>query len=137
MKLFIKRISFHQVLSLSPCPSVSLSFCLFLPPFLLSLPLYLPLFPCPCVCVCVCVCVCMSICLSLSASLFLSSPTLCTHFWTPLPCVKGFPVVKNLPANAGATGDVGSIPRLGRSPGGGHGNLLQHSCLENPMDRGA
>ena len=31
--------------------------------------------------------------------------------------------------------DVGSIPGSGRSPGGGHGNLLQHSCLENPMDR--
>ena len=34
-------------------------------------------------------------------------------------------------------GDLGSIPGLGRSPGGGHGNPLQHSCLENPMDRGA
>ena len=40
-------------------------------------------------------------------------------------------MVKNLPANAGDTGDVGSIPRLGRSPGGGHGNSLQYSCLEN------
>ena len=34
-------------------------------------------------------------------------------------------------------GDVDSIPRSGRSPGGGHGNPLQYSCLENPMDRGA
>ena len=34
-------------------------------------------------------------------------------------------------------GDLGSIPRLGRSPRGGHGNPLQYSCLENPMDRGA
>ena len=34
-------------------------------------------------------------------------------------------------------GDLGSIPGSGRSPGGGHGNLLQYSCLENPMDRGA
>ena len=33
-------------------------------------------------------------------------------------------------------GDVGSIPRLGRSPGGGHGNPLQYFCLENPVDRG-
>ena len=33
-------------------------------------------------------------------------------------------------------GDLGSIPRLGRYPGGGHGNPLQYSCLENPMDRG-
>ena len=43
-------------------------------------------------------------------------------------------VVKNLSANA--VRDVGLTPGLGRSPGGGHGNLLQHSCLENPMDRG-
>ena len=41
-------------------------------------------------------------------------------------------VVKNLP-----TGDSGSIPRLGRSPGGGHGNPLRYSCLENPTGRGA
>ena len=46
-------------------------------------------------------------------------------------------VVKNLPANAGEVRDEGSIPRSGRSPGGGHGNPLQYSCLENPMDRGA
>ena len=46
-------------------------------------------------------------------------------------------VVKNPPANAGDVRDVGSIPGWGRSPGGGHGNLLQHSCLENPMDKGA
>jgi len=37
----------------------------------------------------------------------------------------------------GATGDLGLIPGSGRSPGRGHGNPLQHSCLENPMDRGA
>ena len=46
-------------------------------------------------------------------------------------------VVKNLPANAGDVRDAGSIPGLGRSPGGGHGNPLQYSCLENPMDKGA
>ena len=46
-------------------------------------------------------------------------------------------VVKNLPANTGDIGDVGSIPGSGRSPGGGNGNPLQYSCLENPMDRGA
>ena len=46
-------------------------------------------------------------------------------------------VVKNLPANAGDRRDAGSIPRSGRSPGGGQGNTLQYSCLENPMDRGA
>ena len=52
----------------------------------------------------------------------------------------GFPggtVVKNLPANAGDTRDTGSIPGLGRSSGGGNGNPLQYSCLENSMDRGA
>ena len=43
---------------------------------------------------------------------------------------------KNLPANAGDLRDTGSIPGSGRSPGGGHGNPLQCSCLENPMDRG-
>ena len=46
-------------------------------------------------------------------------------------------VVKNPPANAGDIRDAGLIPGSGRSPGGGHGNPLQHSCLENPMDRGA
>ena len=46
-------------------------------------------------------------------------------------------MVKNLPANAGDERDVGSIARSGRSPGGGHGNPLQYSWLENPMDRGA
>ena len=45
-------------------------------------------------------------------------------------------VVNNPPANAGNAGDVGSIPGWGRSPGGGHGNPLQYSFLENPMDRG-
>ena len=46
-------------------------------------------------------------------------------------------VVKNHPANAGYLRDASSIPGLGRSPGGGHGNPLQHPCLENSMDRGA
>ena len=46
-------------------------------------------------------------------------------------------VVENPPANAGDTKDAGSISGLGKSPGGGHGNPLQYSCLENPMDRGA
>ena len=46
-------------------------------------------------------------------------------------------VVKNLLANPGDIWDADSIPGSGRSPGGGHGNPLQYSCLENPMDRGA
>ena len=54
--------------------------------------------------------------------------------------VRVFPsdtVVKNLPANAGDTRDVGSIPESGRSPGGGNGNPLHHSYLEKSMDSGA
>ena len=49
----------------------------------------------------------------------------------------GFPggsVVKNLPANAGATGDAGLIPGLGKFPGEGNSNPLQYSCLKSPMD---
>ena len=46
-------------------------------------------------------------------------------------------VVKNLPANAGDTRNLGSVPGLGRSPGAGNGNPLQHSCLESLRDRGA
>ena len=46
-------------------------------------------------------------------------------------------LLKNLLANAGDIRDKGSIPGSGRSPGGGHGNPLQYSCLENRMDRGS
>ena len=46
-------------------------------------------------------------------------------------------VVKNLPANAEDIRDTSSIPGLERSPGGGHGNPLQYSCLENSIDKGA
>ena len=46
-------------------------------------------------------------------------------------------VVKNLPASAGDVRDMGSVPGLGRFPGGGHGNPLQYSGLENSMNRGA
>ena len=50
-------------------------------------------------------------------------------------------MVKKSPVNivdfTGGKEDAGLIPGLGRSPGGGQGNLLQYSCLENPMDRGA
>ena len=47
----------------------------------------------------------------------------------------GGSVVKNLPVSAGDPGDMGSIPRSVKSHGGGNGNLLQYSCLENPMYR--
>ena len=50
--------------------------------------------------------------------------------------IPGASVVKNLPASAGDTEDVGLIPGSGRSSEGGYGNLLQYSCLENSMDRG-
>ena len=56
-----------------------------------------------------------------------------THIWASQEAL----VVKNSPANAGDIRDVGPVPGLGRSPGGGHGNSLQYSCPENPMDRGA
>ena len=46
-------------------------------------------------------------------------------------------MVKNPPTNAVDVEDMGFIPGLGRSPGGGNGSPLQYSCLENPMDRGA
>ena len=46
-------------------------------------------------------------------------------------------VVKNAPTNAGDVRDAGSIPRSGKSSGGGPGKPLQYSCLENPMNRGA
>ena len=55
--------------------------------------------------------------------------------WAQLGPCRGFPggsVVKNPPANAGDIRDTGLIPGSGRSPGGGHGNPLQNSCLENP-----
>ena len=45
-------------------------------------------------------------------------------------------MVKNLPTNTGDIRNLGLIPGSGRSPGEGHGNLLQYYCLENPMDRG-
>ena len=49
----------------------------------------------------------------------------------------GFPGGSPVKKPSVDAGDVGSIPRLGRSPGGGDGNLLQYSCLGNPKDRGA
>ena len=51
--------------------------------------------------------------------------------------LSGFPGGSDRKEPACNAGDLGLIPRLGRFPGGGHGNPLQYSCLENPMDRGA
>ena len=64
----------------------------------------------------------------------------CLLFCTALCCIRASQavlVVNNPPANTGDLRDFGSIHGSGRSPGGGHGNSLQYSCLENPMDRGA
>ena len=61
-------------------------------------------------------------------------------FFVYLKCLMGFSgglVVKNLPANTGDTENMGSIPGLGRSLGGGNGNPFQYSCLDNPTDREA
>ena len=55
----------------------------------------------------------------------------------PTGVPRWYLAVKNSPANAGEGRDVCSIPGSGRSPGGGHGNPLQCSCLETPVDRGA
>ena len=52
------------------------------------------------------------------------------------PPLVDFPVSSAGKESTCNAGDPGSIPELGRSPGGGHGNPLQYSCLENPMDRG-
>ena len=67
-----------------------------------------------------------------------NATSLGTTLWEPLPCRASqvVLVVKNSPANAGDLRDVGSIRGSGRSPGGGHGNPFQYSCLENPMHRG-
>ena len=73
---------------------------------------------------------------------YLTVPRMISGLWMDVMhyvaiCEFGGWVVKNLPASAGNTGEAGSILGWKRSPGGGNGNPLQHSCLENAMDRGA
>ena len=58
-------------------------------------------------------------------------------FNTHITSTKGFPGGLDGKASACNAGDLGSIPGSGRSPGEGNGSPLQHSCLENPMDKGA
>ena len=53
----------------------------------------------------------------------------------PSMCFSGGSVIKNLPTNAGDSGNVDLIPGMRRSSGGGNDNPLMYSCLENPMDR--
>ena len=71
-----------------------------------------------------------------SKSAFSTLPPISTFLYSLHEASQVVPVVKNLPANAGHLRDADSVPGSGRSPGGGHGNLLQFSCLEKPMDRG-
>ena len=75
----------------------------------------------------------LNVCLKPTPSNKFNIETQCTWIWGSQVVL----VVKNLPANAGDIREAGSIPALGRSPGGGQGNPLQYSCLENPMDREA
>ena len=70
--------------------------------------------------------------ISSSLNIFLMAKVL-----TSLGALQVAWVVKNLPANTGDVKDAGLILGSGRCSGGGHGNPLQYSCLENPMDRGA
>ena len=75
--------------------------------------------------------------LSCSAFSLLTFPQLFINASSVVGSFSGGAVVKNPPANAGDPRDTGSIPGSGRSPGVGNGNLLQYSCLGNPLDRGA
>ena len=77
--------------------------------------------------------------LSSSSEFVVSIPCVCKRCVWRLPCsfLSGFPSGSNGKGSAWNVGDPGLIPGSGRSPGGGHGNPLQCSCLENPMDRGA
>ena len=73
----------------------------------------------------------------ISHSVPATSQGLASTLFCTLLMPKRMLVVKNLHTNVGSIRDSDSVPELGRSPGGGHGNPLQNSCLENPMDRGA
>ena len=74
-----------------------------------------------CVCICVCVCVCVCVCM----------------YFPGVPRDWTWHHMLALRANARGVRDSGSIPGLGRFPGGGNGNPLQYSCWESPIDRGA
>ena len=78
---------------------------------------------------------CVSWIMSLEAGMVASFWAICLRFLGSF-CFPGGASGKDLLANAGHVRDSGSVPGLGGSPGEGHGNPLQYSCLENPMDRG-
>ena len=76
----------------------------------------------------------------ISVSIHVVAKSIISYFFMTVVFYCGLPPwlsSKESTCNAGVAGDAGSIPGLGRSSGGGHVNLLQDSCLENPMDRGA
>ena len=75
----------------------------------------------------------LNVCLKPTPSNKFNIETQCTWIWGSQVVL----VVKNLPAKAGDLRGVGSVPGLGRSSRGWHGNPFQYSCLENPMDREA
>ena len=79
-------------------------------------------------CICVCVCVCVYIYVYIYIHIYIYNGYFGLPQWLSS---------KESACNARAAGDSGSYPGWGRSPGGGHGNQLQYSCLNNPMDRGA
>ena len=74
--------------------------------------------------------------LKLSLFFVFSSLIFFYNFFFLIEVYPGGTMVKNPPVNAGDLRNMGLIPVSGRSPGQGHGNPLQYSCLENPMDRG-
>ena len=67
--------------------------------------------------------------------MYYTLPGFSVHGNSPGKNTVGALVVKNPPASVGYIRDMGSIPGSGKSPGGEHGNPLQYSCLESPMDR--
>ena len=73
----------------------------------------------------------------LVSRLFICNSTLLSRFWIMFNIIKVFLDGLDGKVSVHNVGDLGSIPGLGRSPGEGNDNPLQHYCLENPMDRGA
>ena len=127
-------VSVYICVSLCICVHTSLCVCV-------CLCLYMCLCTCVytssvCICVCLCVYMCLSVymCAHVSVCVYACACVyICVCACTASQVVL---VVKKLPANAEDLRDVGFSPGLGRPPGGGQGNALQHSYLENPMDRG-
>ena len=97
---------FLHLICYSLGPSMLLKMAIFHFLWLSSMPL------CVCICICIYICICVCVCIYIYI---------------------GFPGGSDDEESACNAGDLGSIPGLGRSPGGGYGNPLQYSCLENPL----